>query len=265
MGQFKSIILITVIGLAVLLSGCTEKPVGTPTPVPAVTATTTATPVITAVPEATPTGISELVGLNNRRGFIPDNQTINPGDEIVWENEEVDAVTLVSKEGVFDAQFLTYQKQYRYVFKRPGTYSFYFEENNSLIGTIIVESMAATPQPTPSVPAIKQLPSDALYVIPRMQTLTNWSSGGVMKYELRLLKVEIHNQLIDTSLSIKAQVVSDGQVLEENSFTLEKQGSSYEFTNQNNHFINSTNVTLRLLIAGYQPVEYKFEEVENVG
>lgn len=43
MAQFKSIILIAVIGLVVLFSGCTGKQGGTPTPVPTVTATPAAT------------------------------------------------------------------------------------------------------------------------------------------------------------------------------------------------------------------------------
>ncbi|MCZ7368876.1 MAG: hypothetical protein O8C66_00020 [Candidatus Methanoperedens sp.] len=65
-------------------------------------------------------------------------------------------------------------------------------------------------------------------------------------------------------LSIRAQIVSDGQVLEEIPFVLENVGSNYQFTNQKKHFIKSTDVTLRLLIQGYNTVEYKFKIVDSL-
>ncbi len=116
--------------------------------------------------------------------------------------------------------------------------------------------------PTPLVTAA-ELPSYALYVIARMEKLSNWSSGKELKYELRALKAEIHNQW-NTPLSIKAQIVGGDQVLEERNFNLETLGSSYVFTNEDRYFINSTNVTLRLLIQGYQPIEYNFTEVNRI-
>lgn len=136
MVQYKSFILITVIGLAVLFSGCLEKQEETPI------ITVVETPVVkaTSIPEATPTGNQILVKLDNRRGFIPDNRTINAGDEIIWENYNADSVTLVSNDGLFEARLLDYHKQYRYIFKKPGAYTFYLEQNRDLFGTIIVNS-----------------------------------------------------------------------------------------------------------------------------
>ncbi len=110
----------------------------TPTATPEVTRTTVQ-PTSTPVTEVTPTGNKTQVKLESRRGFIPNKQTIKPGDEIVWRNDGKETVTLVSKDGFFVDQLLAYDKEYRYLFKKPpGTYSFYLKDKN-LTGTIIVE------------------------------------------------------------------------------------------------------------------------------
>ena len=94
MVQYKSFILIAIIGLAVLFSGCIGKQEGTliSTVTPTVTPTVTSTTLekVTPFPEATPTGNKTPVKLDSRRGFIPMIQTIEPGDEIVWNNVAVD-------------------------------------------------------------------------------------------------------------------------------------------------------------------------------
>lgn len=121
-----------------------------------------------------------------------------------------------------------------------------------------------TEAPTPlitSVPAPKELPLDTLYVSARMLQPVYWDVG---KYELTSLKVQVFNQQ-NKPLSIKAQIISGEQILEENSFILEKEGSSFAFTNEKTFDINNTNVTLRLLVQGYEPVEYKFKEVNSLG
>jgi len=260
MGQFKTIILLTVIGLAILFSGCTGKQVGTPTPTPA--PTVTATPLVTVTPftEATPTGKQTLVKLDSIRGFVPNIVTINAGDEIVWDNYYTDAVTIVSNDGLFDARLLAYQQQYRYIFNKSGTYTFYFEQNKNLNGTIIVKAQVTTPTTTLPLNAPKELPSNALYIDARMVNPAYW---GPEKYELRSLKAQIINQQ-NAPLSITAQIVNGEQILEENTFILESKGSSYSFTNERTHYINSTNVTLRLLIQDYQTVEYDFKEVNSL-
>lgn len=259
MGQIKAIILITFIGLAILFSGCTGKQEGTPTPTPA--PTVTSTPIVTATPfpEATPTGNQTLVKLDSKRGFIPNNITINAGDEIVWDNYYAETVTIVSNDRLFDAQLLAYHQQYRYIFKKPGTYTFYLEQNQTLKGTIIVKAEAL---PTVTVPltAPGELPSGTLYVDARMAKLAYW---GPEKYELNALQVQIFNQR-NVPLTITAQIINGAQVLEQQTFSLQSEGSSYSFANEKTHFINNTNVTLRLLIQGYQPVEYNFKEVNSL-
>lgn len=259
MVQYKSIIFITAIWLAVLFSGCIGEQEGTPGTTPTVTATPLVT--VTPFPEATPTGNKTLVELDSRRGFVPNIVTINAGDEIVWDNYNADTVTLVSNDGLFDARLLAYHQQYRYIFKKPGIYLFYLGQNKNLNGTIIVEAQVTIPTPTISpVTAPRELPQGTLYVDARMIKPAYWEKE---KYELSSLQVQIYNQR-NAPVSITAQIVSGELTLEEKTFLLENEGSSYSFANDRVHFINNTNVTLRLLIQGYQPVEYKFKEVSSL-
>lgn len=116
-----------------------------PTATPEITRTTVQ-PTSTPVPEVTATGNKTRVKLDSRRGFIPDTKTIKPGDEIIWENSEAETVTLVSNDGLYissdgkyDNQTLAYGKKTTYIFKKPGTYSFYLKGKTNLNGTIIVE------------------------------------------------------------------------------------------------------------------------------
>jgi plastocyanin len=261
MVRFKSILFITVIWLAILFSGCIgDKNITEPANTTrAITAT--ATPLMTPIPEVTSTGNMIQVKLDGARGFIPNIQTIKAGDQVVWDNFDPITVTLVSNDGVFDAKLLAYYQQYRYVFSKSGTYTFSIK-NKNLTGTIIVGSQAIqTPAPSATTPS--ELPFNALYVTARMKKLSNWNTGNEIKYELDTLKVKVINQ-INIPFTIKAQILSGDQILEEKTFTLEKKDSSVEFSNEKNHFINNTNVNLRLIIKGYPPIEYKFVEVDQL-
>jgi len=248
-----------VIGMAVLLAGCVEEKNITAVPTPAITATVSATPSV-IIPEVAPTGKGSQVKLDSRRGFIPDIQTIEAGDEVVWDNFDKVTVTLVSNDGLFDAKSLAYYQQHRYVFNKPGSYTFSLE-NRNLNGTIIVVSRGSL-TPAPSVKASKEPLSTALLVTARMKTLANWSYGNEKKYELNWLTVSVLNQQNDP-LSIQAQIISGDQILEEKSFVLDYQGS-VEYSNEKNHFVNSTNVTLRLLVKDYPPIEYPFVAVDEL-
>jgi plastocyanin len=263
MVRLKSILFITAISLAVILSGCVgDKNITEPAKTtPQITATATATPLITPILEVTPTGNMIQIKLYGARGFIPDVQTIKAGDEVIWENVDEITDTLVSNDGLFDAKLLGNYKQYRYVFPKTGTYTFSIE-NKNLTGTIIVKSQAIQ-TPVPSVTKTGELPSNALYVTARMIKLSDWRTENEIKYGLDRLKVNVINQ-INIPLTIKAQMLSGDQILEEKTFTLEKQGSSVGFSNEKKYFINNTNVNLRLLIQGYAPIEYKFIEVDQL-
>lgn len=127
---------------AFFLYPATQKQGGnipTPTPTPVITQTPAQTPTVTTIPEVMPTGNKTLVKLDSRRGFIPNKQTTKPGDEIVWRNTGTDTLTLVSSEALFDAQLLANDKEFRYIFKKTGTYSFYLKGNTNLNGTIVAE------------------------------------------------------------------------------------------------------------------------------
>ena len=133
----------------------------------------------------------------------------------------------------------------------------------SMPATAIPATPAATASPTSQitpVPTIRELAPGTLYVRARMLTPSYW---GDKNYELDTLKVELYNQGT-TPLNLKAQILSDGQILEEKSFSLNGGGSSYQFTNEKVHYINSTNVTLRLSANGYQPVDYPVESVSSL-
>lgn len=107
----------------------------TPTPTPTITQTPLETP--TPTPEVTPTGNKIRIKLDSQRGFIPNSQTIKAGDEIVWRNDGKVTVTLVSSDALFGDQLLAFDKEYRYIFKKPGTYTFKLKDTN-LAGTVIV-------------------------------------------------------------------------------------------------------------------------------
>ncbi len=263
MVQFKSILFITLLWLTILLSGCIEEKNSTPVPTPA-TSTTTATVTSTSsaiVPEIAFTGNGTQVKLDSRRGFIPKIQTIKAGDEVVWENIDTVTVSLVSNDGLFDSKSIAYYKRYRHIFEKLGTYNFTLE-NTGLYGTIIVESQGI-PTPMPSITSPRQTLSTDLYVIARMKKLIYWTWGNDVKYQLDSLKVQIFNQQ-NKPLSIKAQILSGGQILEEQSFVLENQGSSIQFSNEKKHLVNSTNMTLRLLTQGYPAIEYPFIVVDQL-
>lgn len=120
--------------------------------------------------------------------------------------------------------------------------------------------------PTPSVssplpvPQYKEFPRYSIYVSNYMKTPRVWGSDG---YQIEAWKIRIMNQQNDP-LSLKTQVRSGEQIIEENSFTLEGLGSTREFTNQKKYIVNNTNFTLNVLIEGYMPLEYKFNIVNDL-
>jgi len=115
----------------------TEKatePVPTPvvTPVPDVTQQT-------PVPEVTPTGNRIFVRLDRDRIFKGAVSNIKPGDEVIWVNDGSYSFTILGNDiPDFGARTLDNGKQTTYIFKKPGTYSFYLEKNKNVNGTIIV-------------------------------------------------------------------------------------------------------------------------------
>lgn len=103
-------------------------------------------PAPTPVPEVTPTGKEIAIKVNSRRGFIPmylqnvsdDGIEIHLGDTVVWFNEGLETVTLVSTIPDFGTRVLGFDKRISYVVNKTGTYTFSFKENNDFNLTILV-------------------------------------------------------------------------------------------------------------------------------
>ncbi len=118
----------------------TPPPAATITPVTTVVTATSGSTPAPAVTEAVATGKKIPVKLNYYRGFMPPTQKIKAGDEVVWENIEIETVTIVSNDGLFGDKTIRYGWRTNYTFKKSGTYSFSLKENKNLNGTIVVES-----------------------------------------------------------------------------------------------------------------------------
>jgi len=125
----------------------TEQPIGnqpalSPAATPKITSTAAAT--ATAISDVTPTGNTIKVRINRDRGFINPNQknlTIKPGDEVIWVNDDIYSLTLVSKEGLFEDKLLGNGKQISYIFNKIGTYNFDISVLGvkKFSGTVVVE------------------------------------------------------------------------------------------------------------------------------
>jgi hypothetical protein len=86
-----------------------------------------------------PTGKKWPVLLDYNRGFVRNNDlTIKLGDEVVWDNINTLPVTLISKDDLFGNVHLDYGKHESFMFKKPGVYDFYLENNRNMTGTITV-------------------------------------------------------------------------------------------------------------------------------
>lgn len=98
----------------------------------------TMTPLIIPISTYAASAAKVRIIIDFQRGFVPVVQTIKAGDEIVWKNDGRAAVTLVSSDGLFDNQLLTFDKEYRYTFDKPRIYSFYLDEYKNSKGTVTV-------------------------------------------------------------------------------------------------------------------------------
>ncbi|TRZ89716.1 MAG: hypothetical protein D4R88_04960 [Methanosarcinales archaeon] len=123
----------------------TEQP-GAIQPSPAATPkiTSTAAATATAISEVTPTGYKEKVRITRYKYSNPNQQNlkIKPGDEVTWVNDDSYALTLVSKEGLFEDKLLDNGKQTPpYLFKKTGTYTFDIMVSGvkKFSGTVVVE------------------------------------------------------------------------------------------------------------------------------
>ena len=125
----------------------TEQPIGlkpdqssVSTPKIIATAATTAT----AISGITPTGNTIKVRINGNKFINPNqkNLPIKPGDGVIWVNDDIYSLTLVSKEGLFEEKLLGNGKQTpEILFKNTGVYNFDIKVKDVIKfnGTVIVE------------------------------------------------------------------------------------------------------------------------------
>ncbi len=105
--------------------------------------------------------------------------------------------------------------------------------------------MTTTSAPIATAPMLY----DSLTVDAHIENYGNYGSG---LWSVRATIMDMTN----SDIALKAQLVSDGQIFEEQSFTVQS-GSSYDYVTLKGYPINSTNASLWLFAEGYQPTEYK--------
>ncbi|HIE31999.1 MAG TPA: hypothetical protein EYP67_06430 [Methanosarcinales archaeon] len=166
----NSIVLVLLLVVAAMFAGCigddgievtpTPEPTLTPEPTPTATLTPeptpTATPAPTLTPEPTPI---ETVPLNppkpiylDKYAMTPKTPTIRAGEALNWINNQrteiVDNETtgspmvdfiLVSEDGLWENQSISYGRKFKYTFDTPGNYSYYCPGyGNAMRGTVTV-------------------------------------------------------------------------------------------------------------------------------
>jgi len=108
---------------------------------PKITATATVT--ATVISEVAPTGNKEWIRITRFKYVNPgqQNMKINPGDEVIWVNDDSYSLTLISKEGLFEDKLLDNDKQISYIFKKIGTFNFDISVLGvkKFSGTVVVE------------------------------------------------------------------------------------------------------------------------------
>ncbi len=136
----NSILLVSLLVVAALFAGCigddengvAPTPTPTATPEPTATATPELTPTETPTSEPTPT---ETVKLNppkpiylDKYALTPKTPTIRAGEALNWINNQkspMTTYTLVSADGLWENQSISYGKKFKYTFDTPGNYSYY--------------------------------------------------------------------------------------------------------------------------------------------
>ena len=150
--KLKSIMLAALL-LAVLFSGCigdkdkvAPTPTPTPIPTPEPTVAPTPEPTPTETPEPTPT---ETIALRppkpiylDKYSIAPKDSTIRVGEALNWINLQrspmVDFV-LVSDDGLWENQTISYGKKFKYTFNESGNYTYYCPGyGNAMRGTVAV-------------------------------------------------------------------------------------------------------------------------------
>jgi plastocyanin len=133
-----------VIALAALLAACgSDTTTGSSSP----SSTGTSAPATTAAPPATaaPTTTSSLPVVPGQvvirdYEFLPATATVAAGGTITWQNtDDVDHWVLTDDTTTVDSGHITPGQAFTATLTAPGTYAYYCDIHNSMIGTIVVE------------------------------------------------------------------------------------------------------------------------------
>lgn len=147
LNKIVTIALILLVTAAIISAFTSKAPEQTsivkPTsPEPIVTSSATASPTI--IPQVTQTGNNITVKIDRDRGYInsaQQNLKIKQGDGVIWKNDGIYSLTLVSNEGLFNDKLLDNEKIANYIFKNTGTYGFTIivKGEKKFSGTVAVE------------------------------------------------------------------------------------------------------------------------------
>ncbi len=124
----KKTLIIGVLVIAALITGCTTTTTTQPvTPTATTPMPTATTPTPTATPTPTPTATEQTSTVNiDIKGytFVPDTITIPVGTTVIWTNDDGVAHTATSISGVFDSGSIDPGKTYSFTFNQAGTFEF---------------------------------------------------------------------------------------------------------------------------------------------
>lgn len=124
-------LIIGLLALALLLSGCTSAPT-TPTPQPTETPVTTVTITATATttaPTTTATATTQVTSAGaavviSNYAYNPQAITITNGTTVTWTNNDPVAHTVTSVTGVFDSSSISPGSTWSYTFNQTGTFEY---------------------------------------------------------------------------------------------------------------------------------------------
>jgi plastocyanin len=130
----------------------TSTPTTAATNTSTVTAVASNTTVATVVPTGTPCAVTETVDIIDFE-FVPQEQTINVGDTIMWTNSGSFDHTTTSDTAVWDSGNMSPGDDFSFTFNTPGVYTYHCEIHPTMTGTITVLSGTSCP-PTGTATAV---------------------------------------------------------------------------------------------------------------
>jgi plastocyanin len=151
----KSVVILTIVVLLMLVSGCTQlapaQPAGTPVPTPAPIApqATVATPPPALTTESVLPTIQNTVSDNtiriNKKGFDPASITVKMGSTVRWVNEDATAdaalynpthrIALANSK---NSPLLSPGQSWSWIFDQPGSYDYDDLIHPALHGMVVV-------------------------------------------------------------------------------------------------------------------------------